>query len=132
MPQATTFTLTDREATPVVHTFIPNGETKAGEWVFTETGPTKVGENRVHISTRKVGGNYKVRFLIVMPVVGIEVINGVSTPKVLRTAYSELNLTFSELSTLQERRNIMAFLAFAVPETQTMLNAVFSKLEMLY
>lgn len=132
MPQATAFTVVDREGTPANHTFSPAGEGKDGSWIFTETATTKVGEKRIHIGIRKSAENYKVRLLLVDPVVGTEVINGISNPKVLRTSYADVTFTFSDKSDLQSRKNTVGMFANALASNQVMIDGVLTKLESLY
>jgi len=132
MPQATTLTVADRKATPVNHTFNPNGQLKDGSWLFTETGPVKIGERRFSITTRKSGPNYKARVLLTDPVVGTEVINGVSNPKILRTAFADVTFTFSENSSLAERQDTVGMFSQSLLAFQPMMDAVLTKLESLY
>ena len=132
MPQATAITVPDRKATPVNHVFNPNGQLKDGSWLFTETAGTKIGERRLSVAMRKAGSNYKVRLLLTDPVVGTEVINGVSSPKTLRTSFADVTFTFSELSTLDERKDTVGMFSQTLLAYQTMLDSVITKLEALY
>lgn len=132
MPQATSFTVQDRAGTPANHTFNPAGEATDGSWIFTETAATKVGERRFHIGIRKSGENYKVRVLFADPVVGTEVINGISNPKVLRTSYADVTFTFSDKSDLQARKDTVGMFANSLASSQAMVDAVLTKLEALY
>lgn len=132
MPQATSFTVQDRAGTPVNHTFTPAGVGTDGSWIFTETASTKVGEKRFHIGIRKSGENYKVRILFADPVVGNEVINGINNPKILRTSYIDATFTFNDKSDLQARKDSVGMFANALAGSQTMVDAVLTKLESLY
>lgn len=132
MPQAAAFTVQDREGTPANHTFTPAGQGKDGAWIFAETAATKVGERRIHIGIRKSAENYKVRLLLVDPVVGTEVINGVSNPKVLRTSYADVTFTYSDKSDLQSRKNLIGMFANSLASSQAVIDGVITKLEALY
>lgn len=128
MAQAASVTINDRAATPVAHTFAPRSVT-TDQALFVESGSVPIGEKALTISQRKSGTKFKVRVLLKAPVLVTETINGVSVPKVPRTSYADLQLTFDETSTLQERKDTVGLLANALATSQTMVDATLTGLE---
>lgn len=110
MPAFTTITVNDREDTPVAHTFDPRNEAN-GVYFLKESDGTPIGDNVISVSTRQSGNKYKSRVRLTMPVVVDETINGVVVPKVIRTAYADLNFTFADTSTSQERKNVLGIIS---------------------
>lgn len=128
MPQAAAITVNDRAATPVAHTFNPRS-ISGDQAIFVETASAPVGERKIVVSSRKSGKNHKVRLLIVNPTLVNETINGVTYPKASRTAFADLTLTFSEESTLQERKDTVGFLANSLAASVTVLDGALTNLE---
>lgn len=128
MAQAAAIVVNDRAATPVAHTFNPRAISSENA-VFVENAVSPVGERKLVVSRRISGKNHKVRLLLVNPTLVNETINGVTYPKASRTAYAELNLTFSEASTLQERQDTVGLIANAMAAAQTVLNGSLTNLE---
>lgn len=131
MPQATSIVVNDRESTPVAHTFVPQG-IQGQVAQFAEAASVPIGQSRLTVSWRKAANRFKVRLLFVVPVVVTETINSVDRPSVARTSFAEVNLTFDETSTLQERKNTVGMLANVLAASQTEVNAVVTQLEGLY
>lgn len=131
MPSAGSFTVNDRAATPVAHTFVPR-VIGSGVALFVESASVPFGERKFTISSRQSSGKYRVRIKGEFPVLVTETVNGVNKPSVIRTAYADTTLTFDQLSSLQERKDAvgMHFNAFAT--SQTMLDAVITGLESLW
>lgn len=130
MASRASFTVNDRAATPVAHTFTPQGTSDLP--VFIEAGSVPIGNKVVVIKQRRSGTKYKVNVLFKNPVLVTEVINGVNVPKVQRSAYAELNLTFEETSSLQERKDTVGMFANMLASTQTMLDSTFTGLETIW
>lgn len=99
---------------------------------FTETAATPAGELRYTVSWRRVNGTYRVKIDFAYPIVATETINGVANPKVVRTNYAQVEFKFSELSTLQERKNIVGILANSFASSVTVMDGVLTKLEGLW
>lgn len=132
MPALTSITVQDRESTPVDHTFIPDGENN-GVFRFTESDGVPVGDNTLTIAKTVTGAmKRKVRLRLALPQVASEVINGVSSPKVVRTAYADLTLSFDAESTTQERENAVGILHNLLDSNSTLVNSVVTELEGLY
>jgi hypothetical protein len=128
MAQAASFTVNDRESTPVGHVFTPKRiSTELAE--FVETASVPIGEKRVSISTRKSGSNYKVRTKLEVPTLVTEVVNGVNVPKVPRTIFIDTTYTFPDLSSLQERKNAVGMHYNMQAPAQTMIDASLTGLE---
>jgi len=132
MPALQNLVLTDRAATPVNHTFTPR-DIVSGLGTVVETSGVPVGENRVQVAlNRTTSGRYKGVLKMQLPVVQTETINGVDTPKVVRTAYADLQLTFDGTSTEQERKDLVGMLASALDSSKTLVNDAFVKLQGVY
>lgn len=132
MPQATTITVNDREATPVAHVFTPAGENTEGSWVFVNKS-VEYPAGREKITVRlSTATRAKVRIVLGIPVMATEVINGVSTPKQVRFAEGVVELRFDTLSTTQERKNMVGLLANLLASGQATMNTVLTDLEDLY
>jgi len=132
MPQLQNLVLTDRAATPVNHTFTPR-DIVSGLGTVTESSGVPIGENRVQVALVKTtSGRYKGTLKMQLPVVQTEVINGISVPKVIRTAYADLTVTFDGSSTEQERKDAIGMLASALDSSKVLVNDAFVKLQGIY
>lgn len=132
MPQLQNLVLTDRAATPVNHTFTPEGIKGDVASVVESTG-VPVGANRFTISlTRNGNGKYKANLRLAMPVVQTQTINGVSSPVVVRAAYADLTFTFDPTSTTQERKDIVGMLADSLGTSKTLVNDAVVNLQAVY
>lgn len=128
MPAPTTLTVNDRAATPVAHDFIP-GPRKDGVQYFLNSDGVKIGDKTITISQRQAGTKYKPRLVFTIPVVQTETINGIASPKVVRTAYADLSFTFDEQSSTQERSDLIGFVQGILDPAKTTVDAVLSDLE---
>lgn len=131
MPNLTTITVNDREATPVAHPFAPHSE-KDGIAVFHESGSSLVGNKSLTISTRDTGSNVKVRVKFDLPVVQTETINGITADKVVRRSVADLVLTFPRSGTLQERKNLVGMLQNLLDAGQAAVDPVITGVETFY
>jgi len=133
MPQLQNLILTDRAGTPVAHTFVPR-DIVGNVGTVVESSSVPVGNNRFSISLRQTqpGGRYKATIQLAMPVVATQVVNGISTPVVARTAYADLTFTFEATSTLQERKDIVGMLMTALDPSKTLVNDVVTALQGVY
>lgn len=128
MAQATSITVNDRESTPVAHVFAPR-QIAPGTAVFVEGGTVPIGERKLTIYNRNANGKYRVRIRLEAPTLVTETVNGVNVPKVPRTCYAEVNFTFDETSSLQERKNCVGMFANALAASQTMVDSTITGLE---
>ncbi len=136
MPQLQNLVLTDRKATPVAHTFTPSN-IESGVATVIETTGVPVGNAKVSLSLRQTSANggvgrYKALLKMAIPVVVNETINGVSVPKVARTAYADVEFTFDQTSTEAERNDLVGMLADALGTGKTLVNDTVVKLQGVY
>lgn len=125
MPALQSLVLTDRAATPVNHTLVPSGRPSAtGVATVAKGDGTLVGEIKYSISNRRVNGKTKTRVLFTKPTVATEVINGISVPKVVRTAFVDATFTFDSTSTAQERKDAIGMFQSSLDPSKTLVNAV--------
>lgn len=124
--------LTDRAATPVNHTYTPDGDDKNGVHLYSEKGSVPAGNAKYSIGLRQSGGRYRGSIRLAVPVVQTQTINGVSTPVVVRTAYIELNTSFDPLSNTQERADAMGLMASSLTASQTQINDLIVNLSNIY
>jgi len=129
MPALQSIVLTDRAATPVNHTFLPSNLT-AGVGMVVESSGLKVGDSKFSISNRKTtNGRYKATLKLEIPVVQTQIINGISTPVVVRIAYGNLEFSFDEKSTTQERKDLVGMLDSSLATAKTLVNSTVVDLE---
>lgn len=114
--------INDRAATPVAHTYTPDGDDANGVRLFSEKGSVPAGNPRYTIRLRKTGGRYKAEIRLAIPVVQTQTINGVSTPVVVRTAYIDVNTSFDGVSSAQERADAVGLMVNSLATSQTQIN----------
>lgn len=118
--------LKDRTSpTPVDHTFTPDGDDANGVHVWTEKEPNGVaaGAKRFTASMRRdASGRHRPVIKTQIPVVATQVINGVSSPVVIRTAYAETTFRFEDTSTTQERADLVGIHANSLASTVAQIN----------
>lgn len=133
MPSASTITANDREVAPVAHVFTYAGEDANGVDSFVNNSSDLIaGRERLTVSVRQSAGKHRIKLVLTDPVTVTETVNGVSLPKVARTAYVDLSITFDELSTLQERKNAIGMFYNMLSSSQTALDAVLTNGERFY
>lgn len=99
------------------HTYKPRG-TVNGITTFTESTGVPIGERRMSLATtRTTSGRYKSTMKFVLPVVQNTVINGITKPAVVRTAYIDVTFAFDGGSSSDERADALfaLFSALNVP-----------------
>lgn len=124
--------INDRAATPVAHTYTPDGDDTNGVHVFSEKTTVPAGNPRFTASLRYSNSKYRSTCKLTVPVVQTQVINGVSSPVVMRTAFAEVNFTFDSLSSSQERADCVGLLANALATAQTQINDMIVNLSDIY
>lgn len=132
MSARTNLVINDRAATPVAHTFSPDGDDANGVHVFSEKTSVPAGNPRFTASLRRTNGKYRPTLRFQLPVVQTQTIDGISNPVVVRTAFAELNFTFDELSTTQERKDAVGFIANTLSTSQTQINDLLVDLSDIY
>lgn len=132
MPQLQLLVLKDRQAPPVDHTFTPS-EIDKGVGVCVESSGVPIGNNRFTISLRQnANRRYVGTVKLALPVVQNQIINGVTTPTVVRTAYVEATFTFEPTSTEAERNNAVGIFADSLATTKALVNDTLVKLQGVY
>lgn len=110
MPQLANLILTDRAAIPVARTFTPRAIEKGKATLVNNTG-VPAGESKITINGyTNAAGRVKSSANLVVPTLATETVNGVSNPKVVRTAYAYVEFSFDALSTEQERKDAVGML----------------------
>lgn len=131
MPTLQNLSILDRETTPVAHVFTPRNVISGVGLVVRNTG-VPVGEERFTVTMRKSGNRFRGKLTLTMPTVATEVINGISVPKIVRTAYASLEVTFEETSTTQERTNLIGMLADSLGVSKVLVHNSLVGLEGVY
>lgn len=124
--------INDRAATPVAHTYSPDGDDANGVHVFTEKTGVPAGYPRFTASLRQSGGKFRAQLKLAVPVTQTQTINGVSNPVVVRTNYAEVNFTFDGLSSTQERADIVGLIANSLAASQTQINDMLVNVSDIY
>lgn len=120
MPQASDIIINDGQATPVARTFAVQrtqvGDDSPAEF-YEKTAGSINGYLRLSVLTRraKVGNSFKTQIKIALPI--LETISGTSpsgyapAPAVAYTSLATVEFTHPERSTLQNRKDLLAFTA---------------------
>ncbi len=132
MSARTNLVINDRAATPVAHTYSPDGTEANGVAVFSEKTSVPAGNPRFSASQRKSNGKYRTTLRLAVPVVATAVVNGISTPTVLRTAFVDCEFVFDALSSDQERKDAVGLFANSLAASQTMINDLLVNLSPVY
>jgi len=133
MPQLQNLVLTDRTpVTPVNHTFTPVGINQQGVGEVAANSGVPVGSKRATVSVKKTNSRYKGSVRLVLPVLVTETINGVSNPVVARVAYCNMDFSFDEKSTEQERKDAVGMAADALGTGKVLVNDALITLEGIY
>lgn len=132
MPQLTSLVLKDRATTPISHTFEPRDITGNVGAVVASNG-VPLGDKTFTVSlNRTSNGRYKAVLKGVFPVVQDQVLNGITSPVVVRTAYAELTFSFDASSTEQERNDIVGMVQSSLDANKALTNDVLVKLQGVY
>jgi hypothetical protein len=117
MPAMTSLVLTDRSTpTPVDKTFVPVRQDPAsGVWTLRQSGTANTLEAaQLTVSARESGGKYRARFVLRVPIVQTETINGVNKPMVARTGFAEVSFTIDMGASPQERKDLVSMIRSAL------------------
>jgi hypothetical protein len=132
MPALSTITVLDREDTPVSHSFTPHSVKDGFLATLQENNGSVIDTNVMTISTTSTQTKTKVRIKLAVPIVQTETINGRSVDVVSHVNYIDTSITYDNLSTLQERRNIVGMFANSLGADQTTVDSVVTGLEGFY
>lgn len=131
MPQLQALTLTDRQKSPVAHTFQPEGISQnVGSVVENKDVP--IGNPRYSLSLRQTSKAYKGTLKFAVPIVVNQTINGVSTPTVARTSYVNCEFEFDKTSTEQERSDVVGMFQSSLAPGAVLVNDTLVKLQGVY
>lgn len=123
MPALQSLVITDRTATPVNFTLLPVKEDGGvGTVAVSDSTGTMISEKRFSISSRRSNGRIKSTLKFRNPTVVIEIINGVTVPKVSREAFVDCTFTFSESSTETERNDVVGMFASALLSSKALIH----------
>jgi len=134
MSSFASFSVNDRETTPVSHTFAPQ-ERRDGFASFFEGGTVPNGNKTVAVSWRTLSdGRRRVRMTLVVPVEVTETINGVDYTKTYagRLGQADVTFTFGSSSTQQDRDNLVGIFANALDSAVTVIDSTVTGLEGIY
>lgn len=131
MPQLAPLVLTDRQSTPVDHTFNPD-DIVAGVGSLSESSGVPIGDSRVTISLKRTTDRRKPELRLSIPVVQHETINGVTRPTVVRTGYCDIKFNFDVTSSEEERNNLVGMVQDMFDPSNTLVHHTVVKLEGVY
>lgn len=125
--------LKDQAGTPVSHTYSPDGDAN-GVHIFSEKASgVPAGFPTFTASLRKqANGKFRAQLKLSVPVVQTQVISGISSPVVVRTAFVEVFTTFDGLSTDQERKDAIALMREALLPASTQVYNLLTVPEDIY
>jgi len=132
MSARTNLVINDRAATPVAHTYSPDGDDQNGVHLWSEKTSVPAGNPRFTARLTSSNGKYRPSLRLQVPIVQTQVINGVSSPVVVRNAFAEVNFTFDSLSTTQERADTVGLMVNALAAAQTQINDLVVNLSDVY
>lgn len=131
MPALQNLSILDRQATPVAHVFTPK-DVKDGVGLVVKSSGVPASDEKLTVSMRKSGQNFRGKLTLAVPVVATQVINGISSPAIIRTAYATIDFTFHETSSTQERTDLVGMLADSLGTSKTLVHNAIVGLEGIY
>jgi hypothetical protein len=135
MPALGTVVLTDAATpTPVDHSFAPrSGVDAKGVATYARSTGVPLGDETLTVSVVKTTvGRRKVTIKLAVPVVATAVVNGVNDPTILRVAYCNIDFSFDQKSSTQERKDIRAMVTDLLGNGQGFAAAIIDDLEAVY
>lgn len=119
--------LTDRNATPVAHTFTPDGDDVNGVHLYSEKVTVPAGNPRFSAKLARSNGKVRSTLRLQVPVVVTTTSSGVESFVISRTAFVEVNCTFDELSTEQERKDAIGMIASSLAASEAQINGLLTQ-----
>lgn len=133
MPNLQSLVLTDRQATPVNHTFLPVSEKDGLATVaLADATGAVITEKRFTIQQKRTPGRVRTTVRLSVPTVVTETINGVSSPQVIRSALVDCSFVFADTSTMAERNDIVGMFASALATGKVLVNDTIVKGEAIW
>lgn len=131
MPQLAPLTIKDGATTPANHIFTPTN-IKDGMGTLVESSGTPIADKHISIGLKQSTQRYKPELNLVVPIVQNATVDGVTKAVVVRVAYASVKFAFENSSTVQERKDVMAYIADALKGDKTMVNDVIVNLQHVY
>lgn len=135
MPALQPLVVTDRAGTPVNYTLIPDGE-GAGSGVYTVSAADSTGvsisKRKLSLARRKSNGRIRTTVKFFVPTMATEVINGVSSPAVVREAFIDCTFNFDSRHTEQERNDVVGMFASALGVSKVLIHDTIVKDQDVY
>lgn len=133
MPAKASLVLTDRAATPVNHTFTPQGVEGDAGGRYSKAAAATLGDFIFTVNPRVTpNGRRKIDLKLSLPVLQTETINGISSYKVVRASRVVVTCDFASDSTEQERKDTIGMIYTALAAATTQVNDVLTKGENLW
>lgn len=130
MPQMAPIALNDGTSD---HTFNPRGIDANNVATLVESTGVPLGDKRLTVQrSRTTQGREKVTLKMTFPVVQTQTENGISSPKIVRSAYADVTLSFDPGSSTSERNDMRLMLADLLGDGQTFGQDVIDNLESLF
>lgn len=121
MSQLTNVVINDRAATPVAHTFVPQGVNQSVA-TFAESTGSPVSDPTITVKwVTTSGGRRRNVVKIAKPIVQNETINGIVMPKAVRVGYVEITMHTDASSTEAERNDLVGYVANLLASGQTLM-----------
>lgn len=123
MPTLQSLVVTDRQATPVNYTLLPVGQKDGIATVaLADSSGAVITERRMSIGQKRSNGRTRTTIRFKVPTVATEVVNGVSSPAVVREAFVDCTFTFSDMSTEAERNDVVGMFSSALLATKPLVH----------
>lgn len=127
MAQLTSIVLNDGTANV---TFLPHEITSQNVARLRTTADTVIGAEELSVQARDAVSNRRVTLKVTLPVVQNEVINGITTPKVVRQQIATVELSLPKTSIKADRTRTRNLIASAL--SNALIAAVIDSNESLY
>lgn len=127
MAQLTSIVLNDGTADV---TFLPHEITSQNVARLRTNAETVIGTEELSVQARDAVSNRRVTVKVTLPVVQNEVINGITTPKVVRQQIATVELSLPKTSLKNDRKRARSLIASAL--SNALIAAVIDSNESLY
>lgn len=127
MAQLTSIVLNDGTADV---TFLPHEITSQNVARLRTNAETVIGTEELSVQARDAVSNRRVTVKVTLPVVQNEVINGITTPKVVRQQIATVELSLPKTSLKSDRKRARSLIASAL--SNALIAAVIDSNESLY
>ena len=111
-------------------TFVPYEIDSNGVARLRSASDSAIGSNELSVQGRDALTNRRVTVKITVPTVQTEVVNGISTPKVVRKQIGTIELSLAKTTSLAERKALRSLLAASL--SNPLIAAVIDSNESMY